>query len=177
MNIAKSSGVVFGILLGLIVVGFLFRLANSNHKMRTEYDERQLVIRGNAYRLAFYTILIYEVAMMVLEIGGITIPVNGYLIHFCGIVLGCMVLASYCIWKDVYWGLNNNRKRYAFVIIGVALINAVPVAASIKGGSFIKDGRLGESGVNLICLIMLGVLGIELLAKHIQDTRAGEEED
>ena len=58
MNIYKSSGIAMGIALGLVICFIIFKYANNNHKVRTEYDERQRVIRNKGYKIAFYTALI-----------------------------------------------------------------------------------------------------------------------
>ena len=60
MNVFKSAGFVIGIVIGLIACVVLFKISNTNHKSKTEYDERQQVIRGKAYRYAFYVLAVYE---------------------------------------------------------------------------------------------------------------------
>ena len=104
-NIGISAGLAVGILIGLIIAILLVRMANTNKKYKTEYDERQLRVRGDAYRYAFYTIVIYEAILAILAVGEITLPIQGYLLHFAGILLGCLVLSGYSIWKvgDKYY--------------------------------------------------------------------------
>ena len=167
-----SSSFVFGIVVGLILVAGLLRFANTNRKQKTEYDERQKEVRGRGYMFGFYTLLIYEALMMFLTLDGIELPIKPHILHFFGIILGGMVLATYCIWKDAYWGLNNNLKRYAIVFLATAALNAIPIIASVKGGKLdLMDGPV----LNLICLVMLGVLGIELLIKYLTDKGGVEE--
>ena len=110
-NIFKSAGVAAGIVVGLIVAIALFAIANNNRKIKTEYDERQQKVRGDAYRYAFYTVIICEVILFILAFGEISLPVPAYVLHFAGMIAGVLVLSGYCIWKDAYWGLNNNRRR------------------------------------------------------------------
>ena len=131
MNISASFGVAVGILVGIIIVIICLKLTNKNHKVKTEYDERQLIIRGRAYRYAFYTVIIYECCMLVLGIGEITLPIKDYMLHFGGICLGCVVLACYSIWNDVYWGLNNSPKRYIALFAATAALNMIPVIGSV----------------------------------------------
>ena len=167
-----SSSFVFGVVVGLILVAGLLRFANTNRKQKTEYDERQKEVRGRGYMLGFYTLMIYEALTMFLTLDGIELPVKPYILHFFGIILGGMVLATYCIWKDAYWGLNNNLKRYAIVFLATAALNAIPIAASVKSGSLdLMDGPI----LNLICLVMLGVLGVEFLVKYLMDKGGAEE--
>ena len=126
-------------------------------------------VRGKAYRYAFYSVMIYEALLLALEIGQITRPLPSYILHFAGIIVGCIVLAGYCIWKDVYWGLNNNRKRYAVIFLVTAALNAIPVVPMIAGKTTLDSGWL-----NVIVLIMLAVIGIELIIKEVVDRREAE---
>jgi len=171
MNIYSSFGVVIGLIVGLIIAVICFKYANTNHKAKTEYDERQKVIRGQAYMYGFYTVLVFECLMLVISIGRLPLPVDEYILHFMGIILGCTVLAVYSIWHDVYWGLNNNRRRYSIVFIICAAINAIPVIASLRTGTLIVNSKPSSAFINLLVLIMLLILAIELLIKQIADKK------
>ena len=171
-NIFKSAGVAVGILVGLIVAFVLIRLANNNRKVKAEYDERQLRVRGDAYRYAFYTVVIWEAVLIVLGYGELRLPVPDFALHFAGIIAGILVLSTVCIWKDAYWGLNNNRKSYGIILVVAGVFNAIPVV-----------GRLSDAAgsdfpyVNLLCCVMLVVVGAELLLKQLADKRAENAEE
>jgi MFS family permease len=171
-NLFKSAGVAIGILIGLILALALILIANNNRKVRSEYDERQLRVRGDAYRYAFYTVVIWEVFLFILAFGEIRLPIPEYVLHFTGILAGVIVLSSYCIWKDAYWGLNNNRKRYGIILVVAGLLNALPLFMTLSSGS-----GSDFPYVNLLTCIMLLVVGIELLLKHFLDQRAENAED
>lgn len=171
-NIYKSAGVAVGIVIGLIVAIALILIANNNRKFKTEYDERQLKVRGDAYRYAFYTVMIWEVILFVLAIGEFTLPLPGYVLHFAGLMVGIMVLSGYCIWRDAYWGLNNNRKRYGIILVVAGLLNAIPLLGVLTNS---EDEPFPY--VNLLVCGMLLVVGVELLLKHLLDKRAEDAED
>ena len=168
-NMFASIGLAVGIIVGLIICVLLAKFGNKDGAVKSKYDERQEAVRGKAYRYAFYSVMIYEALMLVLEIGQITLPLPSYILHFAGIIVGCIVLAGYCIWKDVYWGLNNNRKRYAVIFLICAALNAIPVVPMITGKTSLDSGWL-----NVIVLIMMAVIGIELIIKEIMDRREAE---
>ena len=84
-NIYKSAGITIGIFIGLILAVALILIANNNRKFKTEYDERQLRVRGDAYRYAFYSVIICEVILLILSIGEFTLPIPEYVLHFGGI--------------------------------------------------------------------------------------------
>ena len=171
-NIFKSAGVAAGIVVGLIVAIALFAIANNNRKIKTEYDERQQKVRGDAYRYAFYTVIICEVILFILAFGEISLPVPAYVLHLAGMIAGVLVLSGYCIWKDAYWGLNNNRRRYGIILLAAAVLNAIPLL-----GVFKHTEDFEFPYVNLIACIMLLVTGVELLVKQMLDKRAENAED
>ena len=171
-NIFRSAGVAVGIAFGLILAVALVLISNNNRKVKTEYDERQLKVRGDAYRYAFYTVLIWEVILFVLGVGEFRLPLPEYVLHFAGLMVAMIVLSGYCIWKDAYWGLNNNRKRYGIVFVAAGLLNLIPVLGGLRHA----DG-FDFPYVNLIVCVMLLIVGLELLLKHMLDKRAGNEED
>ena len=171
-NIYKSAGITIGILIGLILAVALILIANNNRKFKTEYDERQLRVRGDAYRYAFYSVIICEVILLILAIGEFTLPIPEYVLHFGGILIGCLVLSGYCIWKDAYWGLNNNRKRYGIILVVAGLLNALPLYMALSTGS-----GSDFPYVNMLTCIMLLVVGIELLLKHFLDQHSENAED
>ena len=171
-NLYESAVIAIGILVGLILAVALILIANNNRKVRTEYDERQLRVRGDAYRYAFYSVIICEVILLILEIGEVTLPVPYYALHFGGILIGTLVLSAYCIWKGAYWGLNNNRRRYGIILVVAGLLNAITL-----WGALSHRITLDFPYVNLLTCIMLLVVGAELLLKHVLDRRAGREEE
>ena len=174
MNVFRSAGFVIGIVIGLIACVVLFKISNTNHKSRTEYDERQQEIRGKAYRYAFYVLAVYEAVMVCITIGEIPLPLGPAMQHALGIFISCTFLAAYCIKHDVYWGLNNNPKRYSIIFLVAGLINAIPVVASIASGTFFENGQVTSVLINLLALIMIVVIGVELLIKK---AAARREED
>ena len=115
--------------------------------------------------------IICEVILLILSIGEVTLPVPDYVLHFGGILIGCLVLSTYCIWKDAYWGLNNNRRRYGIILVVAGLLNAIPLFGALSHKS-----TLAFPYVNLLTCVMLLVVGAELLLKQFLDRRAENRE-
>ncbi len=176
MNIFRSAGFAVGLMIGLVLIVILFKLINKDHKLKTEYDERQKIIRGKAYMYSFYAIIAYEVVMILFDLAEVSFPLQGSILHFGAILFGCMVLACYSIWTGAYWGLNNDRKKYAVIFVILGIFNLVPVWAAYKSGELIQNGRLGTPFINLMVVIMMFVLGAEMIVKLIVDARTAEEE-
>ena len=172
---ATSMGFIIGLMIAAIVLVAIFKYANKDGKVRTQYDERQKAVRGKAYKYAFHAEIFAQVVIMCLFMSGVELPIENYALLFVGIIFGCMVLATYCIWNDVYWGLNNDHKRYQIVFAVALVLNILPLIGGIKGGTLLENGKLGMPVLNIVVIIMMAVVYIELLIKKIKDKDTGME--
>ncbi len=172
----RSIGFVIGILVGLIIVVCLFKFANRDGKVKTEYDERQKEIRGRAYKYAFYTEMICQAVIMCLLMSGLELPVENYALLFIGVMIGCTVLAAYCIWNDVYWGLNNDHKRYQIIFAIAIVLNFLPVFFGAKSGTLFENGKIGFPVLNITVLVMMVIIFVEMIIKKALDRKADKEE-
>ncbi len=175
--IGRSLGAAVGILIGIVLVVIIFKIANKNHKVKSEYDERQEIARGKGFRLAFYTIVIYAAINVVLGMAELSLPMDPAVMAFSYIIVGALVDVEYCIWNDCYWGMNNNKVRYTIAFMIIGLINLiVPIGAAINGG-LILDGVLSTPGINLLCSVLLITMGITMGLKEFVDSRRVSSED
>lgn len=172
----KAVGIVTGIIAGLIICVILFRYINKDKKIFTKYDERQQMARGRAYMYGFWAVMIATAAVICIEIAGITLA-SRFTTGFFVIFVGIMVQVSYSIFNDAYYGINTNKKRFAVICILAGLANLLGVVGNIKGGSFIVDGVLQDSGTNLMCVIMLFAIAVELFIKERIDLGKTAEEE
>lgn len=100
LQLTLSAGLL-GVFLGIL----LFTLPLKGHSAKRVYDERQEVIRGRGYRLAFLTMAAYCGVMMIWEISGVTVFMERAVELGIGALLGLCVHAVYCIRKDGYYGM------------------------------------------------------------------------
>lgn len=166
----KNIGVIVGIFVGLFLVAVIYKIANKNGKIKTEYDERQEVIRGVGYKYAFWA---YTAIMGILVVGDmlfqIDLPI--YIIAFASLLIAGLVLSLYCIAKDAYWGMNNNKKRYITVFIIAGVINFASAIVAIINNEMIIDGVIQTPAINLLCGIMLAVIGVAIAVADIKDEK------
>ena len=170
---AKNLGMVCGFMVGLIIVVIIFKFVNRDNKAKTEYDERQLAIRGKGYMYGFYAICIYEAIISITTLYEVEF-MTGFVSHMMAVIVGILVQASYCIWKGAYWGLNNNVKRYAVVFVIVGLINFLTSIQAAGEGELLAEGHFQPPFINLMCGVLFVILGIELLIKKYYDEKEGE---
>lgn len=177
MNSYRFLGVMIGLAVGLILVVLFFKYVNNNHRVQSEYDERQQIVRSRGYKAAFFAMVIYEAIMIILSIGGIELPFSDCVIHFIGIMVGCLVLSGYAIWNGAYWGLNNNRKRFIIILTVTMIINLIPAIGAIVTGEIAENGKLGPLFINVLIVVMMIIVGAELLVTEYIDRKVSEKDN
>ena len=155
----RAFGLIFGIVVGLVLVAVLLRYMNTDHRMKTKYDEMQQAIRSKGYKYGFYTVLIAEALLCVVS-SAVTIPAEPIVIHFFPIFAGVVVQSSYSIWNGAEVGLNTNMKRYLVLAVFASLINFLAFFMAWRSGSLVTDGVVQAPFVNLLCALMFGILGV-----------------
>ncbi len=170
-------GFPIGLMVGLIICVILFKIANTNKKIKTDYDERQEAIRNRGYKYSFYTMIAAEAVCLCIRAIDFALPFAGYLLDLAAILIGCLVLAIYTIWNDAYWGLNNSRKRYTAIFAVVVILNFFPVIMSLKTGFLATTGINSIPWMNIMVLIWLGIIGLAAVIKNIVKKNDTEEEE
>lgn len=178
---AYKAGVACGVLAGLLVaiglVWIMGKKTNTNGKAKTEYDERQNIIRGNGYKYGFFGAIVWFFIMMIMDLFDAESILPMGIIAFTGIVVAALVNCAYCIWNDAYWGLNNNRARYIWFLGVITVINVIFPLKTIMHHEMIVNGQLDSSFINLECSVFLLVVMAILGAKALKDKNQPDEDD
>lgn len=175
MQLFRSSGIVLGLIVGLIICIPVIKYMNKDKKLKTEYDERQEVARGRAYRYAFWSMCGALAFVMVLELFDITVATS-FAKYFFVMFVGLIVQVAVSIWNNAYYGINTNKKRCMIVCIFAGACNLFAFVGNIMSGQFIVDGVIQDSGANLLCFILLIFAGVELFIKDRIETKAASVE-
>lgn len=170
-GIFRTAFLAVGVMAGIVLGILLMKVVNRNSKIKTDYDERQDIVRGKGYRLGFYTLVACVGIMSVLRFGGVGIPMEGGIAEFTEIVVAVGIMTVYDIWKDAFWGLNNNRSRYMIIIAVLAVINCIPVITACRNGYMVEDGVLQQPFVNLLAGVLLAVIAIAIGLRNAADAR------
>lgn len=169
---------IWGFLCGLGVVALACILIRFVFRKKAwarcgEYDERQRAIQGQAYKYAFFTLLI------ALLLGGIAEEMAGvHPVDLFTFAVLCMwpalcVFATYCIVKDAYIALNARRRA---LIVLFLLIGAINIVIAVTGDGFVCAGALDSSVTNLVTGIATFYVGGALCVKDVCERRRGDEE-
>ena len=161
-------GMILGIAIGIIIVIFLLRWFNRDHQMKTEYDERQLQIRGQAYKIAFYATIIFEAVLAVMS-AAVDFPAEPFVMYLLPLFFGITVQVCYCIWNGAYVGLNTNMQRYIGMMCVISAFNFFVFFMQWREGNLFENGKLQAPVINLICALMFAVIGVAGLIRKAAD--------
>lgn len=175
-NIYRGSGAAVGILAGLLICLILFRYINRDKSIKTKYDERQEAVRGKAYMYGFWASMIGAAIVICTDCAGIVIA-NRFAMDFFIIFVGILVQVTYSIWNDGYYGINTNKKRFYLISLAAGIINLLVVAAQVREGTFIVNGVMSDSAVNLMCVILFLFVAAELIMKDAADKKREASEE
>ena len=167
-NTGKMLGMLTGIVVGIVIVFFVLRFINRDRSYRTEYDERQLQARGNAYKTAFYAAIISAAVLAVLSTG-FSFPAEPFVLYLLPVFVGITVQVCCCIWNDAYVGMNTNMPRYIAIMAVISAFNLLVFAMAWKSGDLFEGGKLQAPTINLIVGLMFAVIGIAGLVRKLAD--------
>lgn len=172
-----SSIAVGIVLLALIVIGFLVgKITSSQDKL--PFDERQMSLRLNGYRIGFITILILVfLDAFFMDAVGYSFITPALSMLTVGMI-GLTVYTCYCIVKDAYLSFKDNGKRTIAVMILVVVCNGFVAVSNIQDHSLLVHGRITiASGGNLIFTICFSAILLTLLVHTLQGRCDSESED
>lgn len=176
-NIARFSGMIIGIVIGLAICFFAFKHMNSNKKRTPDYDERQLIVRGKAYKCGFICMSAAIFALILIDSAAIIIPMVPIVIYFTIFFFGAVGLIIYSIMNDAYWGTNNITSKWIAFFVIFTIVNIGVSIASFVSGNLIVDGIIGIQFVNVLCALLLIILIVTLGIKKLIDNREVSDEE
>ncbi len=171
MSNERAFGMFCGIATGIVLVILIMRILRGKKGLGEEFDEMQTAARGRAYMYAYAAMMLYEAAMFLLRLFEVKLPLDGPAVHIIAVFLGLLVQVSYCVWHNAYFGLNTDKKRFGIIFVLASLCNRRPVIRVLVDGSMFGQGEMAPQFVNLLCVLVFAILGIELLLKAAVDRR------
>lgn len=173
MGIGLKVAFVIGLAVGLLVVAICVAASKKGDEVKNQFDERQELVRGKGFKYGFFTMMLSNAALLCLKILEIPLFSNMEVAMTASIVIGVSVFASYCIWNDGYFALNENRKSLLIMFGLIGALNLVIGIGNVFAGVIIENGAFTFRSTNLFCALMFIVVFIMLLLKQIKD---GKEE-
>ena len=173
----QSVAILLGLLIGLCLLVLIFSLSLKGPEWKERYDERQELERGRGFKYAFFTMLIYFLAMLILDTAVIPLAVDTSVLYCSGIFLGILVYMVYCIWHESYFALNQNMRTTMITLGLIGLFNFVIGLSHLVGGAMIENGRLTFHAINFLCAFLFIALFLTMLLKRIVSTKVNSADD
>lgn len=171
-GIAYALGFIFGVLIvSAIVVVIILIATKEDGSIKCKYDERQELIRGRAYKISFYIMLICNFIYVMLDEVYDKLPIETSLYMALVVILCVGTHAWYCIYNGAYIALNENTNRIIVALSLVGLFNIVLGITSLVKGEWVEDGMLTFNCSNMACGCMLLITVLVIIAKRIHDKK------
>ncbi len=164
-NYGMKFGIFTGCVFGIYLVFILCIATTKGKSGKYIFDERQEVMRGRGFKYGFFTLLTWNVLVMMLTAMEIPLPVTSEFSIVLGIMIAVIVFAAYCIWNDSYFALNEHINAIIISFSSLTLLNLLIGIRNLFTGVMFTDGKLGFRSLNLFCAIMLLALLIFILIK------------
>lgn len=158
----------------IVVVIVTLIIANIKKKKNTytEYDERQVLARGKAYKSAFFVLIGYIIAcalVNVLEINWAELSVQ----MFIGLFLSTAVFVGVSIFNDAYFTSNKSRKSLLGPLAFV--VGAECFGIDFGNKTFVTNGIANLDIIPIITMIWAISIFVMVVIKTIIDKKAVEE--
>ena len=169
-----TNGITIAALLVLIVAVCLL----SRRKEEEQFDERQLRVRADAFRIGFFSMLGSVFAMMILFSWKFWVNnVETMFTLIAAVMIAFLIFAVYCITHDAFFRRKENPKSYLGICLAVVFCNVAAVLRYIGKGSLLVDGKVTLTPCgNILFACTFAIVAVVLLVK-ILTSRSEEEED
>lgn len=153
------------------IVLFLTIYAIRNKKnagSKEHYDERQLIVRGNAFKLSCWSTIGLNMIYGLFFYGMTKNVVAPQLIVIAIAMIGIVIYSVYCIIKDAYVQVGANIK--SFIIIDILVVACNAFSAFVNRGQGISyDGFATSFSLNVLLTITFAIVLIALIGKSAID--------
>lgn len=166
MSIEYKVGMFCGVFFGIFLVAILIRLMRKDRSLKGKYDERQEIVRGRAYKIGFYVLLIGIAAEIFLN-NFISSYISSIILNFTVLCIGVLSYACYCIWNEAYFALNDNPKRFLIISAFIGIFNIGSGLVAIAHEEVVLTDPFPTGITNLLCGFLFIVIFITLIAKQV----------
>ena len=148
----------------------------SRRQEKDEFDERQLRVRADAFRIGFLSMLGSVIAMMVLFSWKLWMERVDTILTLIGTVtIAFLVFAVYCITHDAFFRRKEKPQSYLILCIIVVLLNLSVVIRYLKNkGTLLIDGKatmtpFGNTIMGGAFIVIAIVLVIKILVNRKEE--------
>ena len=167
----KPTFIIFILIFAVIMVLALIR--KKQHSQDREYDERERLVRGEAYRYAFTAIVLFAAFhVFALLLLGHPLMADG-VSSLLGIFLAIAVFAVYCIRNNAFKTMRTSSgfRSYSILLIIVVGINTWSGIMSARDGSLLEDGILQTPVSSFACAACFLVVLIAMIMQNVANKK------
>ncbi len=171
------SDIIIPVLAVIAIIAAVL-LADRRARKEAHYDEMQLKIRGEGYRLGFIvTLAALCILLFMTEMsegfGRLVTPSFGM---FAVMMTGIVVFIVYCIFREAFFRIGQNGRYYITLCLVVVAINGASAVSRITDGSFPGSGGITfQGGANLVCALSFLIILAAILIKSITGRKEAAE--
>lgn len=163
-----------------IILFVVIMLITQKARSERHYDEMQLQIRKNGYKLSFIVVMVLTmITGIAYEFAGDVIAalVSPGMIMISIALIGVIVLSIYSIAKDSFFAINEKGIPYMILCGAIAGINIIALISTINDGEFFKDNILTfkEGGANIVMTVFFLVIFVAIAVKKISNRKVEAE--
>ena len=172
MSTEYVAGFIVGFLLVFVAI-FVVRMIVSKKlggvpTGKCNFDERQELVRGKAFKYGFFTMMACNIILgFGPDILEVELPMANSVAMFLSLAIGLVVFASYAIWNEGYFSLNERPKSMMILFGFIAVVNTISAIMNYHQGKMFADGKLTFFAMNAVCAGMFVLIFIVLFAKSI----------
>ena len=165
--------VFLGLMAVMVIIGLVVGKLAGEKLGKAEFDERQQLARGKAYKAGFYTLLAGLLAVYLLPIFTEWQPKDTALLPFMAICVGVTVFACVAVANDAYLGIRQNP-RVMLLVLGIVAAGTLLAGFSAMESVGFADGVTVENSMNFIIAAM-GLIVLTALAVRLRAAARDEE--
>lgn len=175
----RSISYVVGFITGIAAVAIMYFILSKIAKKKgknVDYDERQNIARGKAFKTGFKAFALCEIIAMCNEIGiGLHVMDSGVL-HFVILLIGLSAFCIKVIWSDAYFLDSEKKKVWGFVMFFAVVLNLVIFFFLSDDSLYSENGLLSTGFINLFCAIFCFIIFVNGIIKLCIDKKNEKEE-
>ncbi|MCR5657508.1 MAG: hypothetical protein K6G06_08600 [Butyrivibrio sp.] len=168
----------------VIVVVLSILIRHKSKSQNQQYDEMQLKNRAEAYKRAFFTMIVLLVGIIVFDTcSPLDLPqyaLSGILIIV--VMLSFLVFATYSIWNDAFFYIGQNWKGYFSVCIAVGLVQCIDFVSTLiryfNGKEYAQNVWhliISKASTSCVMTLTFFTLAVVILVKQLRENRISEE--
>ena len=160
----------------ILVVLCVVVWSKKNQAVKDQYDERQEMLRKNAYKYSAMTMLFCSLAYYIVT----TLVDKPFAQDGVSVLLialaGVAVFAIYSIFNDAFFGVKAKRSGtgrpvvYIILVAFITVMNGIGAIRMIQENELVKDGVLTTNVMNLALTILFLLILIAFAVKYIMNT-------